>query len=132
MNARNTKRDSRRELDKIGKNAFACIKEMVDALEAHPENEDAREAIEQDALSIEVRSDWYTPGHTHHGASEFRILLSTGGPATRIIGELDRGEPTKAHLEVQDWFTPWTEYAQADEDVLLAYARVFYFGRGWI
>ncbi len=129
--AANTKRDSRKELEKVGRSAFACIKEMVDAYQEADCNtaplEDARRAIEEDPLSIEVRSDWASVGATL-SPSEFCILLSTGGPATRIIGELDRGEPTKARLEVQDWFTPWTEYPQADEEVLLAYARVFYWG----
>jgi hypothetical protein len=72
---------------------------------------------------------------------EFNILLSTGGPAVRIMGELRYGEPYRAWLEVQDWFTPWTQYYgtnnpddphswanQPSQDVLLTYARQFYFG----
>ena len=62
-------------------------------------------------------------------AAEFCILLTTGGPAVRIRGELDEyNEPRRAWLEVQDWFLPWTEYVCADSDVLLNYARCFYFG----
>ena len=59
---------------------------------------------------------------------EFCILLSTGGPASRIRGELDNGEPCRAWLEVQDWGTPWTQYFDIEQDTLLAYARCFYFG----
>ncbi len=126
---------TKKDLQKIGRNAYACIKEMVDALNAADshtdEYENARTAIEQDALSVEVRSGWIEP--THNGvfdATEYCLLLGTGGPAVRIVGELDRGEPTSARLEVQDWGTPWTEHMQADEDVLLTYARCFYFGEG--
>ena len=46
----------------------------------------------------------------------------------RIVGEIDGEEASSARLEVQDWFTPWTEYVDADEDVLIAYASCFYFG----
>ena len=95
----------------------------------HCEDEDeAREAILEDALSVEVRSDWHTPGDASKD-TEYCILLSTGGPASRIVGELNKwSEPGTARLEVQDWFQPWIEYTQADEDTLLAYAQCFYFG----
>jgi hypothetical protein len=89
--------------------------------------EDAEQRIQEDPLSIEVRSGWTTQGFPLEVA-EFNILLATGGPAVRIVGELDRGEPSRAWLEVQDWFTPWTQYVGASQDVLLTYARCFYFG----
>jgi hypothetical protein len=104
--------------------------------------EDAEQRILEDPLSIEVRSGWYSPGEDgDNQPEEFNILLSTGGPAVRIVGELSQGEPSRAWLEVQDWFTPWTQYFgqtdpndpgalinQASQDVLLTYARQFYFG----
>jgi hypothetical protein len=91
-------------------------------------------SIEEDPLSIQVRGDWHAPGDPE-GAKpvEYEILLSTGGPATRIIGELDSfGQPTTAILEAQDWFQPWTRTMGIDRDdeTLLAYARCFYFGEG--
>jgi hypothetical protein len=117
----------KRELRKIGRNAYICVKEMVDALEANPQSEEARTAIEQDPLSIEVRSDWHDIGGQGESA-EYCILLSTGGPAVRIVGDLEgTNGPSSARLEVQDWGTPWTEYP-CDEDVLLTYANVFYWG----
>lgn len=92
----------------------------------------ARERIQDDALSVEVRSGWYSLGMEGCDSSpaEYCILLCTGGPACRIVGALDRGEPSSAHLEYQDWGTPWTEYwvSAADEAILLDYARCFYFG----
>jgi hypothetical protein len=102
-----------RDLQEIGAAAYSAIVDMVNAL----------------------KCDW------DREAEEFNILLATGGPAVRIVGELDQGEPSRAWLEVQDWFTPWTEYVgttsksdpgmlenQASQDVLLTYARQFYFG----
>ena len=108
------------------------IIEMVKALDT--ESEDAREealqAIQEDALSVQVRSGWYQPGETPE-AEEYEILLCTGGPAARIIGELGlHDEPETAHLQYQDWFTPWIDYPTRDDDhqALLTYARCFYFG----
>jgi hypothetical protein len=93
--------------------------------------EKAQETIEQDALSVEIRSGWYTPGSEpeNRQPEEYCILLCTGGPAVRIIGELDGGQPYTARLEHQDWFTPWQELMEVDHDALLAYARVFYYGQ---
>lgn len=91
--------------------------------------DDARQRIEEDALSIEVRSDWQSIGETLEPA-EYCMLLTTGGPAVRIIGELDNGEPSRPRLQVQDWGTPWTDYNDAERDVLQAYCACFYFGEG--
>lgn len=154
---------------------FESIREMVEALEAAEKSdpgadagengEEARERILEDALSVEVRSDWYAPGAprrrevlVHRGGTsygmepvgvdacapvEYRILLCTGGPAVQIVGKLsEHGEPETACLQIQDWFLPWTDYrplAPKDangevncvgdaEEILLAYARQFYFG----
>lgn len=89
----------------------------------------AREAIQEDALSIEVRSAWTVLGEPME-ASEFAILIATGGPAVRIRGTLgNHGEPDRAWMEVQDWWKPWTEYLGEDPaglaDACLAYARAF-------
>jgi hypothetical protein len=55
--------------------------------------------------------------------------LSTGGPALRIRGELDEHkQPDRAWLEYQDWGTPWTQYFDVEQDTLLQFCQVFYFG----
>lgn len=94
--------------------------------------EQARERIEKDPLSVQVRSDWHTPGENPTDAGgEYEILLRTGGPACRIVGDLDDScEPHTARIEHQDWGAPWTEHFPDSEGraVLLAYARCFYFG----
>jgi hypothetical protein len=94
------------------------------------DEDDARQRIEEDALSVEVRSDWHTPGGDAD-AAEYQILLCTGGPACRIIGELDGyGQPNTARIEHQDWFKPWTNYplTAEEQETVLEYARCFYFG----
>lgn len=88
--------------------------------------EEARERIHEDPLSLQFRSDWCSSREGMEPA-EFELLLGTGGPAVRIIGDINRGSPSRPRLQVQDWFQPWTEYLDADEDILQAYCEVFYF-----
>lgn len=91
--------------------------------------EQARERIEESPLSVQVRSGWYSPGAECEKPEEFEILLSTGGPALRIIGELDEhGQPDRPRLQYQDWGTPWTELFDIDRDKLTTWCNVFYFG----
>ena len=124
-----------KDLQTIGAGAYAAIEEMVQALSACGEDDDdAREkttqAIQEDPLSIEVGGFW-TPGEQNPEPTEYRVLLATGGPAVRIVGNLGRyGQPDTATLQVQDWFTPWTDYNGASESVLLEYLACLYFGEG--
>lgn len=134
-----------------GQACFDNIREMVEALNKAAEIasrstvqvglEDAERAIHEDALSVEVRSGWHQPGVDNPNerlqATEYRILLCTGGPAVQIVGDLnEHGEPETAVMQVQDWFLPWTDFhparpaddTQSTGDTLLAYARCFYFG----
>lgn len=103
--------------------------ELADLETAAGESKDrdeANERIQEDALSVRVFGE-RVDGEWE--ADKFELLLSTGGPAVRIMGELDQHcEPTRAWLEVQDWFKPWTQYFPADQDTLLTYCRCFYFG----
>ena len=104
------------------------LKELDAASNDCEDREDAERRIHEDALSVEVRTGWYSIGK-RPDSFEFSILLTTGGPAVRIVGELDDSrEPCRAWLEVQDWGTPWTRYYDAAQAVLLAYARCFCFG----
>jgi len=97
--------------------------------EYHDE-EAARQSISEDPLSVEVRSEWHTPGEDE-APTEYTILLCTGGPAVRIIGELDEhGQPETATIEYQDWFTPWERYgdiSDEEDETLLTYAQQFYY-----
>jgi len=106
---------------------------LVDAAGDCENEDEARERINEDPLEVQIRSDWFTPSETPE-PSEYKILLCTGGPAVRIVGELGQfNEPSTAKIEYQDWFTPWTELQDEDErkvneSALLTYARCFYFG----
>lgn len=107
------------------------IVKMVAALNSeNDENrEEALEAIQNDPLSVEVRSGWHSVGSTHP-PDEFCILLCWGGPSCRIIGELDEhAQPEKPRLEYQDWGTNWTEYQLTEEEAaaLQTYCEQFYF-----
>lgn len=103
------------------------LSELETAAGECADQDEARQRIEEDALSVQVRSDWHNVGEPGEDA-EFEILLTTGGPAVRIIGELNQGEPSRPRLQVQDWGKCWTEYMGVDRDTLLAYCSVFYFG----
>lgn len=109
------------ELQGLEKSAGGCANE-----------EEARDRIREDALSVEIRSGWYIPYADDVTADEFRILLCTGGPAVRIIGDLDDTlTPCTARLEYQDWGTPWIELTEAEganEEALLTYVNQFAFG----
>lgn len=136
---------------------FANIREMTsqfdDAVSNDPDQQDPiREHIQESPLSVQVRSGWHTPGDAPTMPSEYEILLTTGGPGLRIVGELDEyDEPASATLEWQDWGTPWTTYQptisrkiregkigeyEIDEGqlvpnaeaILLSFARHFYYG----
>jgi hypothetical protein len=117
---------------------YATIQELVIKLrqiqdgEIEGDEEDVRREIEEGPLSIQVRGGWRSPGESDlTGAEEYEILLSTGGPALRIYGRLGQyNEPETAELQAQDWFTPWTIVEDCDEDILLTYARSFYYGEG--
>lgn len=107
------------------------LAELEETAEGCESQEDAEQRILEDALSVDVRSDWHNPHEDDDGPSGFRILLCTGGPAVQIRGELNQyGEPCRAWLEYQDWGTPWTERAnrEGDQDALIEYASQFYFG----
>lgn len=104
------------------------LAELEDAAGDCESEDDARQRIEEDPLSLQLRSGWYSPGETPESL-EYELLLGTGGPAVRIIGELGmHNEPDSATLQTQDWFTPWTDFHGADDDVLMAYVSCFYFG----
>jgi hypothetical protein len=127
-------RDAKKEAEESGEamdsDELDELRELEEAAGDTEDEDDARRRIEEDPLSVQVRSDWHNPGEEGE-AAEFEILLCTGGPAVRIRGELgEHNEPSRAWIEYQDWFTPWTEYhgegvSSAD---LLTYCRTFYWG----
>jgi len=119
------------DLYTFGADDGAELAELEAAAGDCDDEECAQQRIQDDPLEIAVRSGWFNPGEEKPEAEKFMILLSTGGPAARIVGELDQyKQPARAWLEHQDWFTPWIEYhgENSDADALLTYCRQFYFG----
>lgn len=104
----------------------------TESRDAYHDAEAAREAIQEDPLEVLVRSGW-TSNYSAEGMGieEFQILLCTGGPAVRLVGDLDEHlMPSRVWVEHQDWGTPWIEYfpGSAALDDVLTYAQQFYFG----
>jgi len=106
----------------------AELEELEEQAGEYANPEEVQDAVQQDPLSVEVRSGWGTPGEDLT-PEEFRILICWGGPAVQIIGDLNQyREPCRARLQYQDWNVGWTDYFDASQETLLAYCRQFYFG----
>jgi hypothetical protein len=90
------------------------------------DQDEAREIVQNDPLSVEVRSGWASATDTMT-AEEFRIVLCTGGPHVEIRGELHLGTPSRAWMMYQDWGTPLIQYFDIEGSTLLAYCQEFYF-----
>jgi hypothetical protein len=92
--------------------------------------EQIRDHVTEIPLSLLVRSDWHVPGG-ESTYSQFELLLSTGGPAIRILGELDSYcEPYRPALQFSDWGVSWTDHPESNIYALLWFARHFYYGEG--
>ena len=119
-----------RDMDERDPDEQAELAELEEQAGEFSDREAVEQRIHESPLEVSIRSGWYTPGDEHE-PEEFRILLSTGGPALQIRGELNEyKEPSRAWLEYQDWGTPWTEYhgEGCSQDDLLTFSRCFYFG----
>lgn len=79
------------------------------------DSDEAREQIMDDPLEITYRTGWLNHGEVCDGIDkgnieECCILLCTGGPAVRILCDVDhRGTLRRPIVQYQDWGTPWTE-----------------------
>tara|TARA_B100000287_G_scaffold85292_1_gene77873 strand:+ start:378 stop:818 length:441 start_codon:yes stop_codon:yes gene_type:complete len=72
--------------------------------------DEIRESVLNSALSVEFRGGWYSSPESIADLKpeEFKILLSWGGPACRVIGDLDQyNQPTDIEIQYQDWGTSW-------------------------
>lgn len=120
-------KDFQTQANDYAHNSIGNMREELD-------NEESRENIcSEGALDVQVRADWHTLGDTDAAKpTEYFILLGTGGPASRIRGELDQYcQPETAEYEYQDWFKPWTaanDLSDEEKATLLEYAQQFYFG----
>ena len=127
----NNKQDAEKMQHAIsnGQGWAESIEELYDrweAAEGDEEEEALRESTEievwEGPLSIEYRSEWVScrewgPGEDPENSPakcEYRILLSTGGPALQITGRFPdfcSNWVNDWEYQVQDWLTPWTKFA---------------------
>lgn len=83
----------------------------------------AREDLEQSVLDVSRLSR-----HFRLEEDTWEILISTGGPASRVLVTTDYdGEVAHAEYQYQGWFTPWTAADNQDSDLVESFARVFCF-----
>ena len=98
--------------------------------EDYEKQEEIKENILNSALSIEFRSGW-TSNPNQLEIEEFKILLTWGGPALRVIGELDQyKQPENIKMQFQDWGTFWTDFeiTENQQEALNWFCNCFYFG----
>lgn len=102
------------------------LAELEESANGCTSEEEAIEAIENDPLSVEVRSDWESSAD-NFTPSEFRVVLCTGGPHVEIVGDLDQyGEPSRPRILFRDWGTSG-ELFDFDRDIVTRYCvRVVY------
>lgn len=91
--------------------------------------EELRERIDEWArewpLSVEYRCSEWQLSVTGCEADEFRILISWGGPAVAVFGDIScSGYPSDPELKGQDWGTPW-EAVDCDSDALQWFCELF-------
>ena len=120
-------------------NAIGHIESMVEDFKKdqqlqesndYNQQHELRESVLNSALSVEFRSGWYSSLDDELVPEEFKILLSWGGPALRVIGELDNYGPVNPKLQYQDWGTLWTDFeiTEDQQDALNWFCNCFYFG----
>ena len=98
--------------------------------EDYEKQEEIKENILNSALSVEFRSGW-TSNPNELEIEEFKILLTWGGPALRVIGELNQyKEPENIKMQYQDWGTYWTDFeiTENQQEALNWFCNCFYFG----
>lgn len=102
------------------------LAELEDAAGDCESQDDARERIQEDPLSIEVRSGWDDVGSTLT-PSEARIVLCAGGPHVEILCDIEDGSPSRPRILYRDWGDSG-ELFDFDGATVLKYLQEFYFG----
>jgi len=131
--------------DELSHSKACIIYEVNDICRKHKEYHNLKNSdlFEQDAeniidqlhelpASVQVRSGWTDLVSQKFTPEEFKIELSGGGPATRIIGELDNyGEVWSVKAQHQHWGIPWTDLVLDDQQTIAVtwFASLFYYGQ---
>ena len=77
----------------------------------YADQEEARDAIYETPLSVEVRSGWHSVGEDAGEPEEFRIVLCTGGPHIELTGDIGGS----VRVVFRDWSESGEYYPDADE-----------------
>ena len=106
----------------------ACA-ELGQDTEYVTDEDEARSIIDEYGLAVE----WIAKrgGHdTSWSFWGFEWLLSTGGPACRVVARCDEhGHCESARIEWQDWFQPWTALdADVQDNALLVLSYMGSYG----
>ena len=81
--------------------------------------DELREEEAESVLSVDQLT------HSLRGNCEWEILLTTGGPAARVVAEVDvDGQVRYARFEYQEWFQPWYAPEHQDHRMLTDWAAV--------
>ena len=120
MNATATQQTPEQRLREIYDSTHARIIADLERLDKiREESGDPFDEFGDVLLELKFGAVFYA-GDTDRQPQRFWALIGTGGPAMRIVGEINRyGEPEECRLEVQDWGQPWTDFetaAQVDLD----------------
>ena len=81
----------------------------------YADQDEARDAIYETPLSVEVRSGWHSVGEDAGEPEEFRIVLCTGGPHVELTGDIGGS----VRVVFNDWDESGEYYPDADERAAL-------------
>lgn len=102
----------------------------LEAITDEDEADEFTDQLREQALSVEVRSDWVEPRERDFEAGEYKILLAYGGPSIEITGELGLyGEATTAEFIGRWWGCKHAEHIPSYEiEAVLKYVNLFALG----
>jgi len=107
---------------------------MADILEWHrmPDGDEKWDAASERPLSVLFRSGWSSGPEWTVDGGEVEILLGTGGPAVRIMADIDGKKGiVNPRIEAQNWGIPWTECTATGEQAVALRAFASHFN-AWI
>ena len=110
----NTKQQAQAQVSRIVGmiRALNCDYDRLEELAGEFESEEeARDAIYETPLCVEVRSGWHSVGEDAGEPEEFRIVLCTGGPHVELTGDIGG----TVRVVFRDWGESGEYYPDVDE-----------------